>query len=64
MKKLTKVEKFLLENEGANYKSYRCAVHGVFQIPKCKEGHGQCGYAGCTAAVETITDAVAYAKAN
>lgn len=64
MKKLTKVERFLLENQGDKYNSYRCAEHGVFQTPKSKGEQSACAYSNCQAAIEVIPDPQAYLAAN
>lgn len=65
MKKLLKTERFLLENAGPNYNSYRCQAHGVFQVPKGTAAQGHCIYdKKCTAAIEVIADPIAYAKSN
>ena len=64
MKKLTKTEKVLLTLTGPNYNSYRCAEHGVFQIPK-ERADQRCAYhKACTAAVEMIEDPVEYANTH
>ncbi len=65
MKKLLKTERFLLENAGPNYNSYRCQTHGVFQVVKGAAPQGHCVYyKQCTAPIEVIADPIAYAKAN
>lgn len=63
MKKLLKVERFLLENAGS-YHSYRCQIHGVFQQLPGHERQGCCTFKTCTAPVETITDPLTYAKTH
>ena len=63
MKKLLKVERWLLENAG-NYNSYRCPTHGVFQQAKGHLPQGCCTFKKCTAPITTITDPLTYAKTH
>lgn len=64
MAKLTKVEKFLLENQGEKYTSYRCPVHGIVQTPNGEKNDRECAWPQCGLHAEFIADPVAYAKAN
>lgn len=63
MKKLNKVEKFLLENEGPKYNSFRCPTHGVYQRLK-SVGDSKCTWSTCAETPEVIEDAKAYAASH
>jgi hypothetical protein len=63
-RKLTASERFLLRNQGDNYNSFLCPVHGITQAPTSHAIDGTCPWPNCKSEVVHIADPVAYEKAN